>query len=261
MKFHRSSKSRAFRSLGQIATKIFICLTAIAIFIFLVWSGYYLFLQKENPVWGTSPAWKASTFLVGLVAFIINIRILRSHRYKRVTPSFKLVALCLLILVVVLAFAGVEPLRHYKDDLFSFSEEKTEQVKDAYANWQAEREQAAEKKLAEQEKEVHNLINSERTKIGLTPVSWSQEMYALAKDQSNKMANEDRLFHSNRYALQGGENCWGGEGHNWTPKDIVDSWMGSPPHRAWILDPRVRTAGVGITHSERGMYAAWAFSD
>lgn len=85
-------------------------------------------------------------------------------------------------------------------------------------------------------------------------------MYRLAKGHSNKMAKAGRLFHSGRYALQGGENICGGKGHH-SPKDFVASWMKSSRHRAWLLDARVKTAAVGISDSRHGTYAAWSFSD
>jgi len=89
-------------------------------------------------------------------------------------------------------------------------------------------------------------------------------MYVLAKDQSNRMAKAGRLFHSNRYALKGGENCWMGKGYSERalPKAIVNTWMKSKAgHREWILDPRVKTAAVAISRSRHGIFAAWAFSD
>ena len=110
------------------------------------------------------------------------------------------------------------------------------------------------------EQVTHRLINQKRKQRGLPPVKWSGKMYRLAKDQSNKMARAGRLFHSNRYALQGGENICGGKGHH-SPRDFVTSWMRSPKHRAWLLDPRVKTAAVGISKSRHGTYAAWSFSD
>ena len=32
-----------------------------------------------------------------------------------------------------------------------------------------------------------------------------------------------------------------------TPRSIVGSWMGSPPHRANILNPRLRDTGIGVS--------------
>jgi hypothetical protein len=85
-------------------------------------------------------------------------------------------------------------------------------------------------------------------------------MYKLAKSHSKKMAKEGRLFHTRRLALRGGENIAGGKGHH-SPKDFVRNWMGSPPHRAWLLDHRVKTAAIGISKSKHGTFAAWSFSD
>ena len=107
---------------------------------------------------------------------------------------------------------------------------------------------------------VHKLINQERRKRGLSYVRWNQEMYLLAKDQASYCAKVGRLVHSDRYALQGGENLCGGRG-NLSPKSIVRCWMNSKAgHREWLLDPRVKSAGVGIAKSRHGTYAAWAFS-
>jgi len=36
--------------------------------------------------------------------------------------------------------------------------------------------------------------------------------------------------------------------------------MKSPRHRAWLLDPRVKTAATGISKSRHGTFAAWSFS-
>jgi len=106
---------------------------------------------------------------------------------------------------------------------------------------------------------THRLINRERKKRRLSPVRWSPIMYRLAKSHSRKMAKANRLFHSRRYALQGGENVCGGKGRL-SPRSIFKSWMNSPGHRAWLLSPEVKTAAVGISSSRRSTYAAWSFS-
>ncbi len=235
--------------------KLLLCLIAVASLVFLSWTTYYLLQRKENPVWGSDSVWYVAAVVGGLAILFWSAKLIRSYRCKKTAPSFKLVSLSLLVIVIVLAFAGIEPLHDYKDRLINAAEDRWEQ-------WQEEKELATQQGIAEQEREVNNLINEERAKRGLRPAVWSEQMHLLAKDQSDKMAQQRRLFHSNRYALEGGENAWGGEsGHHWTPRDIVNSWMGSPRHRAWVLDPRVRIAGVGISHSDGGMYAAWAFSD
>lgn len=108
-------------------------------------------------------------------------------------------------------------------------------------------------------KEVHGLINAEREKHGLPGVKWSNKMQQYAQSQSAAMAKADRMYHSNRYALQGGENVWSGTGHSWSASDVVQSWMNSSSHRAWLLDRRVKYAGVGVSQSSGSTYVAWAF--
>ncbi len=109
-------------------------------------------------------------------------------------------------------------------------------------------------------KAVHHLINKERRKRNIPYVKWSQEMYHLAKSQADYCRRVKHMVHSNRYALQGGENLFYCGG-NTTPKAVVDTWMHSKDgHREWLLDPRVKCAGVGVSNSKRGVYVAWAFS-
>ena len=109
------------------------------------------------------------------------------------------------------------------------------------------------------ELQTHYLINKERAKRGLKPARWSPVMYDYARDQALKMARLGYTFHSYRCALNGGENVAGGRGH-YSPRYFVKGWMRSPQHRAWILDPRVIIAAVGLVHSKKGCYAAWSFS-
>lgn len=105
---------------------------------------------------------------------------------------------------------------------------------------------------------THRLINRERRKRGVRQVHWDRRMYRLAKTHSRSMAKARFLFHSDRYALQGGENCYAGTNSAAT---IVKTWMRSKAgHREWLLDSRVRKAAVGITARGKTAYVAWSFS-
>ena len=115
--------------------------------------------------------------------------------------------------------------------------------------------------MGSKEISVHRLINTARKKRGLSHVRWSRKMAHLAKCQAKYCARVGRLIHSNRPALRGGENLCSGDG-NMSPRGIVGCWMTSKAgHREWLLDHRVKVAGVGIVISKHGTYAAWAFSD
>lgn len=108
---------------------------------------------------------------------------------------------------------------------------------------------------------VHDLINYERKKRGISTVYWSREMARLAQSQANYCARVGRLVHSKRFAFEGGENLAEGPS-NFTPRAIVDCWLGSKAgHRENLLSPRARKAGVGIAKSKGKTYVAWAFSD
>jgi len=86
-------------------------------------------------------------------------------------------------------------------------------------------------------------------------------MARLAQSQANYCAKVGRLIHSNRFAFQGGENLAEG-GRNFPPRAIVNSWLKSNAgHREYLLHPRVRKAGIGISKSKGKTYVAWAFSD
>ena len=84
-------------------------------------------------------------------------------------------------------------------------------------------------------------------------------MAHLAQSQADYCAKVGRMVHSNRYAFQGGENLCGGKG-NFSPRQIVNTWLGSPKHREYVLSSQVTKAGVGIAKRNGKMFVAWAFS-
>jgi len=114
------------------------------------------------------------------------------------------------------------------------------------------------------ERRVHELINWERKQRGISQVKWDEKAYELAREHAHRMAKQRRLFHSNRFAFQGGECCWGGEGSfpygDKLARMIVKSWMGSRQgHGEYLLHKGVKRAGVCTWRSKTGVYAAWAF--
>ncbi len=83
---------------------IIVCLTV------AVWSGYVLFTDKTSPVWGTV------IFLVNIGVLIWNISVLRSRRWRWKNPRFKWVFMSILVVFLVCAFAGIQPLSAAKDN-------------------------------------------------------------------------------------------------------------------------------------------------
>jgi len=141
------------------------------------------------------------------------------------------------------------------------------------------------------EKQVHDLINTERKKNGLLALGWNQKLSAIARKHSLDMAGKKYFSH---YSLEGkdflqryeqdGFRCsirignqiyFGGENifqanlydsatfingvayYDWNTEaeianQIVGGWMGSPLHRKNILTPHWRTEGIGIAISPDG---------
>jgi S1-C subfamily serine protease len=111
------------------------------------------------------------------------------------------------------------------------------------------------------EREVLALVNSERASREAGLLVWDEDLHEIASEHSREMARRGELFHSSMYEPYA-ENCWGGgPGSLYYNKasDIVSSWMGSSPHRTWLLCPHLRHIGVGIAVSDDGMYASWTF--
>ena len=85
-------------------------------------------------------------------------------------------------------------------------------------------------------------------------------MARLAQSQADYCAKVGCMVHSPRFAFQGGENLCGGTGH-FSPRQTVNSWLGSPKHCEYLLSPRVTKSGIGIAMRNGKMFVAWAFSD
>jgi uncharacterized protein YkwD len=108
------------------------------------------------------------------------------------------------------------------------------------------------------------LLNEQRAAAGLSRIRANHKLAKAAKRHSRDMVVHGYFDHSSpsgstllsrltdvRYVTAtiswyAAENIGWGSGRLATPRSIVHSWMHSPPHRANILSPQARDAGVGI---------------
>ena len=109
------------------------------------------------------------------------------------------------------------------------------------------------------ESEIHRLVNEERTKAGLQPLHWSEQLAEIAEQHSTDMRDKNYFSHGNfveriRTVCGGvaGENIFYGFGTDPTAiaKSAVSAWMNSSGHRANILASVYHSEGVGIAISE-----------
>jgi uncharacterized protein YkwD len=109
------------------------------------------------------------------------------------------------------------------------------------------------------------LINRVRAHYGLHALAYNSDLRDSATGHSESMVSHHYFAHEgpggsmgNRVTRTGylhsagqftiGENIGGGHGRRFaSPMAVLKEWMHSAPHRANILDPNFRDAGVGIS--------------
>ncbi|MBQ4585391.1 MAG: LysM peptidoglycan-binding domain-containing protein [Clostridia bacterium] len=106
------------------------------------------------------------------------------------------------------------------------------------------------------EKQVTDLVNKERTKRGLNPLTYDWELSRVARYKSQDMKDKNYFSHTSpTYGTPfqmmksfgityktAGENI--ARGYN-TPESVVNGWMNSSGHRANILNSTYTRIGVG----------------
>ena len=103
---------------------------------------------------------------------------------------------------------------------------------------------------------VVSLVNQERHKAGLKPLTMHTNLTKMAKEKTEDMYNHNYFSHTSpifgspfdmmdRYQISfeyAGENLAKGQQ---TPAEVVKDWMNSPGHKANILNPHYTLIGVG----------------
>lgn len=106
--------------------------------------------------------------------------------------------------------------------------------------------------------EVLRLTNVERTRLGLSPLAWSDDLAVQAEDYACELIVDDFFAHVNptngetlsqrarRFGYEYwsiGENLAGGQT---TPQQVVAEWMASEGHRANILNDTFTELGIAV---------------
>ena len=113
------------------------------------------------------------------------------------------------------------------------------------------------------EKQVLDLVNSERVKYGLSALTWADDLASIARAHSQDMIRRGFFDHTNpdgkspfdrlknagiqyRYAA---ENIAYGQK---SPEAVMNAWMNSSGHRKNILNANLKELGVGAVSSASG---------
>ena len=116
------------------------------------------------------------------------------------------------------------------------------------------------------DQKVLQLVNAERRKAGLNPLSMSENLDTAADKYSKEMLDANHFSHTGpdgssmrqRIEDEGytnwrrlGENIAAGQR---TPEQVVQGWMNSPGHRANILNSSVTHMGLGFAEGDGDRY-------
>jgi uncharacterized protein YkwD len=114
------------------------------------------------------------------------------------------------------------------------------------------------------------LVNQQRSSRGLKPLKANRRLAKAAVGHARDMVGDgyfshdsadgrsfvDRIRNAGYIAPRAfpslGEDLAWGSGTLGTPREIVESWMESPGHRANILDRKFREAGMGVAFGDPG---------
>ena len=121
--------------------------------------------------------------------------------------------------------------------------------------------------LSNTELQIHNLVNNERRRKGLSDLFWNQSLAGMARAYSRQMARESFFSHydgngdsvverAENSNIRGwskiGENLFFCEGYDNFDTLAVRGWMNSSEHRRNILDRQFNTTGIGVAGTRDG---------
>ncbi|WP_435971643.1 CAP domain-containing protein [Streptomyces sp. Qhu_M48] len=112
-------------------------------------------------------------------------------------------------------------------------------------------------------RDVVALANAEREKSGCGPLRAEGRLRAAAQGHADDMAARDYYEHADPEGRDAGDRM-SGAGYDWsswaenihrgpkTPARVMEDWMGSPGHRANILNCSFEDVGVGVALTSDG---------
>ncbi|HEX9059378.1 MAG TPA: CAP domain-containing protein [Clostridia bacterium] len=114
--------------------------------------------------------------------------------------------------------------------------------------------------ISTEEQQVLDLINAERQKAGVGPLTFDSNLLKASRDKATDMSNNNYFSHQSptygspfdmmrQYGITfrtAGENIAG----NQSAERAVSAWMNSEGHRKNILNPEFNCTGIGIAPSQ-----------
>ncbi len=119
--------------------------------------------------------------------------------------------------------------------------------------------------------EVLDIVNAERQKAGIAPVSMNETLLGYAMQRAAEVAfcyGHERPDGTSCFTIFGDGYNWGALAENIAsgqrnPENVMNSWMNSPGHRTNLMNPGYNSAGIGCFYQEEIGRMVWVqlFSD
>lgn len=209
-------------------------------------------------------------FSIGLTAFTADQQICADVNVDGDIDSFD-------SLLVLRASIGLENLGSFdnstdssvkvsdlKSDVDNSKDTNTADTSDNIANDNSSRDVTGkEKAAAAYVEKVVELVNAERVKENIPPLTLDEELCKVSQIRADEIVGtfaHTRPDGSDWYSLlkennisysTAGENIAAGQS---TPEEVVSGWMASSGHRANILNPNFKKIGVGFSFVENDLY-------
>ncbi len=262
--------TRKHKPIGMLY-RLFLNLAVLSVLGFLIWSGIKLFSQQflSNSLLGSL------VFLAELVLFIWICRVVSKNSWRQ--PSMKLTVFSLMVLVVVLTFAGVQPMATYKDNAIakweaywaeqkvkreeSQAQAKLEEQKRLEEQRIAEQERAAEQEAREAQIQVElnknyaQLFNDFRIQNGKPPLTFDSRLNDLARQRAIEISQPGNFNHEGIEKYNLGENIAMMAYSTDSNTELLQQWANSPGHRSNMLSSMYTRTGFARV----GRYAVQIF--
>lgn len=133
---------------------------------------------------------------------------------------------------------------------------KTRYIQKKYVKYIAQKSTTRASTSSSTQQQILDLVNTERGKGGLKPLTLTSYLNGTAQQWSQTMSNANSMYHSTLSFNGGykGENIAHGQT---TPSQVMYDWMHSEGHRANIMSKNFKHLGVGKV----GTYWTQQFTD
>jgi len=238
--------TRKYRYVGRLY-RLSLNLTILCLLGLAVWSGVKLFSQQ----YFSTSLIGSLIFLAELTLFVWMWRVVSKNSWR--WPSMKLIVFVLLIVFIVLAFAGVSPMAEWKDKAI-------DKITTTWTNWQEEQEgnkategndegeisgttTPARESTAIPINNFEIVFNEYRKSYGLSPLEFTSDLNRTAELRLEELQTNYSHFSARGYNRHLAENICMISFGPLSDQAAFNTWKSSPGHNANMLNPSYKYTG------------------